>query len=264
MFGLTVNALGVQQIPPNIALNALAIILSTTSWRRSVIENYDLVAAAKPNFASVDRAEDHLQNPAGDRWRALLEKHAADREKAFFLKSARTLWPKKLSDGLTANSMAIVLPAFTVSQLREAFEIGFLLYLPFIAIDLIVANILLALGMIMVSSAHILTAVQAVPVHHGGWMVTANSGACEGLCALTGKGSASRRQAKTNIKGTSMSPNDAINALTEADDSGDGAFIAANPCRLRRRHRCQPVSGPDTVPEQQPSPLPSSLSPSRS
>ncbi|MGA7001654.1 MAG: type III secretion system export apparatus subunit SctS [Pseudolabrys sp.] len=47
-------------------------------------------------------------------------------------------------------------------------------------------------------------------------MVTADSGACEDLCALTGKGSASRRQAKTNIKGTSMSPNDAINALTEA------------------------------------------------
>ncbi|MEM6678146.1 MAG: EscR/YscR/HrcR family type III secretion system export apparatus protein, partial [Pseudomonadota bacterium] len=45
----------------------------------------------------------------------------------------------------------IVLPAFTVTELREAFEIGFLLYLPFIAIDLIVSNILLAMGMMMVS-----------------------------------------------------------------------------------------------------------------
>jgi type III secretion protein R len=80
-----------------------------------------------------------------------LDMHAAEREKVFFLESARSLWPKKLSDGLTVENIAVVLPAFTVTQLREAFEIGFLLYLPFIAIDLIVSNILLAMGMMMVS-----------------------------------------------------------------------------------------------------------------
>ena len=56
-----------------------------------------------------------------------------------------------MSSGLDVNNIIVVLPAFTVTQLREAFEIGFLLYLPFIAIDLIVSNILLAMGMMMVS-----------------------------------------------------------------------------------------------------------------
>jgi type III secretion protein R len=150
VFALIRNALGVQQIPPNIALNALALILSSYIMAPVIIETYDLVAAAKPNFASVDGLKAAYESGRGP-LANFLDKHASDREKAFFLESARTLWPKKLSDGLTSNSMAIVLPAFTVSQLREAFEIGFLLYLPFIAIDLIVANILLALGMIMVS-----------------------------------------------------------------------------------------------------------------
>jgi type III secretion protein R len=80
-----------------------------------------------------------------------LAAHAAEREKLFFMESAKSLWPKEMSDQLTLDSIVVVLPAFTVSQLREAFEIGFLLYLPFIAIDLIVSNILLAMGMMMVS-----------------------------------------------------------------------------------------------------------------
>ncbi|MCV5264096.1 SctR family type III secretion system export apparatus subunit VscR, partial [Escherichia coli] len=50
-----------------------------------------------------------------------------------------------------SDSLLLLLPAFTVSELTRAFEIGFLLYLPFIAIDLIVSNILLAMGMMMVS-----------------------------------------------------------------------------------------------------------------
>ncbi|MBO0201166.1 SctR family type III secretion system export apparatus subunit VscR, partial [Vibrio alginolyticus] len=52
---------------------------------------------------------------------------------------------------LESDSLLLLLPAFTVSELTRAFEIGFLLYLPFIAIDLIVSNILLAMGMMMVS-----------------------------------------------------------------------------------------------------------------
>jgi type III secretion protein R len=150
VFALVRNALGVQQIPPNIALNALAIILSSYIMAPVIMETYDLVATAKPNFSTVDGLKTAYESGRGP-LTSFLDKHAADREKAFFLESARTLWPKRLTDGLTTSSMAIVLPAFTVSQLREAFEVGFLLYLPFIVIDLIAANILLALGMIMVS-----------------------------------------------------------------------------------------------------------------
>ena len=150
VFSLVRNALGVQQIPPNIALNALAIILSAYIMAPVAMETYDLAAAAKPNFATADGLKAAYEAARGPLER-FLNKHASDREKAFFLESARELCPKSLSDGLAMDSMVIALPAFTVSQLREAFEIGFLLYLPFIVVDLIVSNILLALGMMMVS-----------------------------------------------------------------------------------------------------------------
>jgi type III secretion protein R len=150
VFSLVRNALGVQQVPPNIALNALAIILSGYIMAPVIVETYDLVAAAKPNLTTADGLKTAYQAGQGP-LAHFLDKHAAEREKIFFLESARTLWPKNLSDGLAKDNIAVVLPAFTVSQLREAFEIGFLLYLPFIAIDLIVTNILLALGMMMVS-----------------------------------------------------------------------------------------------------------------
>jgi type III secretion protein R len=150
VFSLVRNALGVQQIPPNMALNALAIILSGYIMAPVIIGTYDLVAAAKPNFGTAEGLKTAYETGRGP-LEHFLDQHASEREKAFFLQSARELWPKNLSDGLTKDNMAIVLPAFTVSQLREAFEIGFLLYLPFVAIDLIVTNILLALGMMMVS-----------------------------------------------------------------------------------------------------------------
>jgi type III secretion protein R len=150
IFSLVRNALGLQQVPPNIALNALAIILSGYIMAPVIVETYDLLSAAKPNLTTADGLKSAYEAGHGPLVR-FLDKHAAEREKVFFLESARTLWPKNLSDGLTKDNIVVVLPAFTVSQLREAFEIGFLIYLPFIAIDLIVTNILLALGMMMVS-----------------------------------------------------------------------------------------------------------------
>ena len=150
VFLLIRNALGVQQIPPNMALNGLALILSGYIMTPTMVETYDLLSVGKYDYATVDGLKAAYEVGKGPLTR-FLDQHAAEREKVFFLESARNLWPKKLADGLTPDNIAVVLPAFTVSQLREAFEIGFLLYLPFIAIDLIVSNILLAMGMMMVS-----------------------------------------------------------------------------------------------------------------
>jgi type III secretion protein R len=150
VFLLIRNALGVQQIPPNMALNGLALILSGYIMTPTMVETYDLLSAGRYDFATVEGLKAAYEAGKGPLTR-FLDQHAAEREKVFFLESARNLWPKNLSDGLAPDNIAVVLPAFTVSQLREAFEIGFLLYLPFIAIDLIVSNILLAMGMMMVS-----------------------------------------------------------------------------------------------------------------
>jgi len=55
------------------------------------------------------------------------------------------------SDNVTPNDFIVLIPAFTITELTEAFQIGFLIYLPFIIIDLVVSNILMALGMMMLS-----------------------------------------------------------------------------------------------------------------
>lgn len=150
VFLLVRNALGMQQIPPNMALNALAIILSGYVMTPVVLQTYDILSAGQHSFSSAQgltAAWEAGKAPLSE----FLSRHAAEREKLFFLESARTLWSPELAGRVGPESIAIVLPAFTVTQLREAFEIGFLLYLPFIAIDLIVSNILLAMGMMMVS-----------------------------------------------------------------------------------------------------------------
>jgi type III secretion protein R len=150
VFLLLRNALGVQQIPPNSALNALAIILSGYIMTPVFYETLQILSNGDYRFdtvANITTTFNAAKGPLID----FLNKHADMREKTFFLEAASQLWPPEVRATLTPESLAVVLPAFTVSQLREAFEIGFLLYLPFIAIDLIVSNILLAMGMMMVS-----------------------------------------------------------------------------------------------------------------
>jgi type III secretion protein R len=144
------NALGVQQIPPNMVLNALAIIMSGYIMAPVLVETFDILASGNYRFDSVESVRDTF-TAAKEPLLEWLKRHSHPRETTFFVAAAKEIWPPSLADAANENNLAIILPAFTVSQLREAFEIGFLLYLPFIAIDLIVSNILLALGMMMVS-----------------------------------------------------------------------------------------------------------------
>ncbi|WP_407353237.1 hypothetical protein [Luteimonas sp. R10] len=83
--------------------------------------------------------------------RTFLIRHSQDAERAFFLRSAQRLLPPERRASLTVDDFIVVVPAFTVSELTAAFQIGFLIFLPFLIIDLVVANILLALGMMMMS-----------------------------------------------------------------------------------------------------------------
>lgn len=144
------NALGVQQIPPNMAINALAIILSGYIMTPVIVETYDVLAKGQYQYNTAEGLAAAYSDGKGPLM-AFLKKHAGEKERLFFVEGAKSLWPKDLSSRLGDDNIAVLLPAFTVTQLREAFEIGFLLYLPFIAIDLIVSNILLAMGMMMVS-----------------------------------------------------------------------------------------------------------------
>ena len=144
------NAIGAQQIPPNMAMNAVAIILSGFIMAPVATRTFDILASKPRDFQTVEGLRSAYVEGV-DPLARFLKSHTGAKEKAFFLQSARGLWPRDMADAVNGDNMMIVLPAFTLSQMREAFEIGFLLYLPFVAIDLIVSNILLAMGMMMVS-----------------------------------------------------------------------------------------------------------------
>ena len=67
------------------------------------------------------------------------------------LENTARLWPAQMAQEVQRDDLILLVPAFVLSQLQAGFEIGFLIYIPFIVIDLIVSNLLLALGMQMVS-----------------------------------------------------------------------------------------------------------------
>ena len=152
------NALGIQSIPPNMVINALAMILTfyimaptmSESWQ---IAQRELSTTQPPNHPTTQLPlETDAIAKAAEPFRKFLSDHTSERERAFFVNTAENLWGK---DGepakVDSESFYILLPSFCVSELTKSFQIGFLVYLPFIAIDIIVSNILLAMGMMMVS-----------------------------------------------------------------------------------------------------------------
>ena len=231
------NALGLQQVPPNVVINGLAIVLSIYVMYPVILETHDAVnasagggaaaaatqgqppgtgpaaanaaanattapagtaptaagagaapvaataAAAAPAAAAAAPATANAApaatTPAAKRptptpsavlggkmdaarllqlmdagkepLRKFLIKHSSDAERAFFLRSAQRLLPPNARADISVNDFIVVIPAFTVSELTAAFQIGFLIFLPFLIIDLVVSNILLSLGMMMLS-----------------------------------------------------------------------------------------------------------------
>ncbi|CAI1008543.1 type III secretion system export apparatus subunit SctR [Serratia quinivorans] len=163
------NALGIQQVPPNMAIYGLALILSLFIMApigyqiNDSLRQTPLVMESEDFFSQLD---EQVLMP----YRAFLQHNTGASQRRFFGQTAQQLWPEQLRQTVPADSLLLMLPAFTVSQLTEAFKIGLLIYLPFIAIDLLVSNILLALGMMMVSPMTISLPFKIlVFVMVGGW-----------------------------------------------------------------------------------------------
>jgi type III secretion protein R len=170
------NALGVQQVPPNMALYGLALILSAYVMGPVVMQISDnlratsaVTAPAAPGGAGatgmarppvvpptttgntrLDGIVEAITSGA-EPIRAFMVKNSRVEQREFFLRTARGMWGEERSRNLKSDDLIVLIPAFVLSELTAAFQIGFLLYLPFVVIDLIVSNILLAMGMMMVS-----------------------------------------------------------------------------------------------------------------
>lgn len=144
------NALGVQQVPPNMVLNGIALILTAYIMAPVIMQMVDGLSTVDLEGGT---SAELLQNlsQVSEPLKDFLRRHASDEAVKFFQSTAQELWPTEMRGEATEDNLLVLVPAFTLSELKTAFEIAFLIYLPFVAIDLIVSNILLAMGMMMVS-----------------------------------------------------------------------------------------------------------------
>jgi type III secretion protein R len=164
VLSLVRNALGLQQVPPNVVLNGLALILSvyvmypTLQAMQSAAYSDNASVSTMPGeevasmkqisnsgdlFAMADRAKEPL--------REFLIKHSDPREREFFLRTQQRLSDPEKAKEMSDKDFVVIMPAFVVKELKLAFQIGFLLFLPFLVIDMVISNILLAMGMMMLS-----------------------------------------------------------------------------------------------------------------
>ncbi|HLT01065.1 MAG TPA: type III secretion system export apparatus subunit SctR [Geminicoccaceae bacterium] len=144
------NALGIQEIPPNVVLYGLALILSVYIMAPVGMATFERLQAADLSEAETGVLLQELGGATAP-WQEFLHKHSDPETRRFFLEAADRLWPEAMQRTVDENNLLILVPSFTASELRRGFEIGFLIYLPFVVIDLVVSNILLAMGMMMVS-----------------------------------------------------------------------------------------------------------------
>ncbi|HCK93680.1 MAG TPA: EscR/YscR/HrcR family type III secretion system export apparatus protein [Gammaproteobacteria bacterium] len=144
------NAIGLQQTPPNTVIYSLSLILTVFIMKPIFIEIYDV---AKTKDFMTDNTT-YLMEAFDDSFEPLknfLYVNSRQEQKQFFIRTAQDLWPAEYRSSANDRSVIILIPAFIVDELTEAFKMIFLIYLPFLIIDLITSNVLLSLGMMMVS-----------------------------------------------------------------------------------------------------------------
>ena len=153
VFGLLRSALGIQQVPPNIVLNGIALILTVFIMAPVGMEMVDNLRGRNFNLSSQMSVDDVIAvlDAAQPPVKKFLQAHTLESERNFFVKSATSIWPKERSADLKNDDLTVLVPSFTLTELIKAFQVGFVLYIVFVVVDLIVANLLLALGMQMIA-----------------------------------------------------------------------------------------------------------------
>lgn len=150
VFSLVRTSLGLQSSPPNMVLNGMALILSAYIMFPVLSDTYRLAEQVNISNITISTVIPSL-NTIKEPIQTFLNNNSKASIQKFFVVTAKRIWPPKYSSTVTKTDMMILLPSFLVSELTAAFQIGFILYLPFIIIDLVISNILMALGMMMLS-----------------------------------------------------------------------------------------------------------------
>ena len=136
------QGLGTQQTPSNQVLISLSLVLTFFIMAPTAREiNTTVLQPLQRNELTTDQALDRTGAPM----KVFMLRYTRKKDLALFLRIAKAPAPKTKAD----VPMECLLPAFLISELKTAFEIGFMLFLPFLVVDIVVASILLSMGMMM-------------------------------------------------------------------------------------------------------------------
>jgi type III secretion protein R len=153
------SALGVQQAPPNQVINGVAFLLSLFIMYPTGIKMYQAAevamnATAVPESITSPGSSTYVievAKAASEPLREFLKKNSSPKHQATFYRLVYRGLPEEYRDTLKPDGFLILVPSYITGQLKDAFEIGVLIYIPFFVIDLVTSNILLAMGMMMLS-----------------------------------------------------------------------------------------------------------------
>ncbi len=143
VFSMLKTAMGTQQVPPSIVIIGLSMILTFFTMGSTFQKMYEMGNVPYQKNHNIVEAISEGSKPLKE----FMMKQTRESDLAFFVELSQKT-PPKTPDEITVWQVA---PAFIMSELKTAFEIGFIIFVPFIVLDLVVANILLALGMFMLS-----------------------------------------------------------------------------------------------------------------
>jgi len=136
------TAIGLQTAPPNAVMISLALFLTAFIMTPTLQQSYDVGIA--PLIAGEVEIAEGIELASGP-LHAFMRANVRDRDVMLFLDLTDSPAPETPED----IELRILIPAFMISELRRAFEIGFLLFLPFVVIDMVVASVLMSMGMMM-------------------------------------------------------------------------------------------------------------------
>jgi flagellar biosynthesis protein FliP len=142
VMGFLRQGLGTQQTPTNQVLISLALVMTFFVMAPTAREiNQTVLQPLQRNELTVDQAMERTAAPL----KVFMLRHTRKKDISLFLRIAKAPTPQTKAD----VPMEVLLPAFMISELKTAFEIGFMIFLPFLVVDMVVASILLSMGMMM-------------------------------------------------------------------------------------------------------------------
>lgn len=169
VLSLTRQALGTAQLPPAQVISGLALILTFFVMSPTINKIYD--TAYNPYMKSEITQQEAIKRGTKPLQEFML-RYTDEKELALFVRFAQIEKPKTVQE----VPMYVLLPSFILSELKTAFKIGFLIFIPFLIIDIVVASILVAMGMVFLPPAMIATPFKLILfVMVDGWHMVAQS-----------------------------------------------------------------------------------------